>query len=223
MLTNPCRICTVLSPAEQDGDSKRHPELLYVKAILVFKLFVVQLLEPLQCASVFWTLIISKAGYSGESQSESRLVSGTPLNLVVCNLRHDSRLNVDRVATISRPNLQESFRDRFELCICQAFESLPDYQELACILIPHGQMVVAQPAHPPATAPIGCDNHYIELVCWFDLEPFLSTRPDGIVARQGLCHETLVSLFQSGLHEALDLLNIRGYDSWSEALACYDL
>src|SRR5256885_1973739 len=78
-------------------------------------------------------------------------------------------------------------------------------------------MVVAQPANPATTTPIGRNYHYVELVCWFDLEPFLSSRADRIVARHGLCHETLVSLFQRGLHEPFDLLDVRGYDPWSKA------
>src|SRR6266566_9313042 len=218
MLTNPYRICTVLSSAEQDGDSKRHPELLHVKAILIFELFVVQLLEPLQCAGVFWTLIISKAGDSSESQSESRLVARALLNLVVGNLRHDSRLDVDRVATISRLNLLQSFRDRFKLYICQTFECLPDSQELPRFFVPNCYMVVAQPSHPPTTTPVGRDDHHVELVGRFDLEPFLSPRTDRVVARQGFRHEPLVSLVQRGLHETFDLLDVRGYDPWSEAV-----
>src|SRR5438046_10425573 len=78
-------------------------------------------------------------------------------------------------------------------------------------------MVVAQPANPATTTPICRNYHYVELVCWFDLEPFLSSRTDRIVARHGLCHETLVSLFQRGLHEPFDLFDVRGYDSWSKA------
>src|SRR5712691_11331260 len=78
-------------------------------------------------------------------------------------------------------------------------------------------MVVAQPAHPSAATPVSRYDHHVELVDWFDLEPFLSPRTDGIVARQGLRHETLVSLFQCGLHEALVLLNVRRYGSWSKA------
>src|SRR5438034_10454122 len=77
-------------------------------------------------------------------------------------------------------------------------------------------MVVAQPANPATTTPIGRNYHYVELVCWFDLEPFLSSRTDRIVARHGLCHETLVSLFQRRLHEPSDLLHVRGYDPWSK-------
>src|SRR5207302_661317 len=84
-------------------------------------------------------------------------------------------------------------------------------------------MVVAQPPHPPATAPFRCDNHYIELVCWFDLEPFLSTRPDGIVARQELCHETLVSRFKREFPERLALPNFSRYDSSSNEPACSDV
>src|SRR5436309_2915836 len=77
-------------------------------------------------------------------------------------------------------------------------------------------MVIAQPAYPPTTAPVSCDDHDIEPVCWFDLEPFLSPCTDGIVAGQRLRHETFMSFFQGGLHEALDLLSIRSYDPWSE-------
>src|SRR5437879_12657475 len=84
-------------------------------------------------------------------------------------------------------------------------------------------MVVAQPANPPTTTPIGCNNHYIELVRWLNLEPFLSSCTDRIVARQGLRHETLMPLSQRGFHETFDLLDVRGYDSWSKAFFWHNL
>src|SRR6266566_3569772 len=81
------------------------------------------------------------------------------------------------------------------------------------------------PSHPcpsleqfRATTPVGRDDHHVELVGRFDLEPFLSPRTDRVVARQGFRHEPLVSLVQRGLHETFDLLDVRGYDSWSEAV-----
>src|SRR5438876_12290950 len=77
-------------------------------------------------------------------------------------------------------------------------------------------MVVAQPSHPPTTTPVGRDDHHVELVGRFDLEPFLSPRTDRVVARQGFRHEPLVPLVQRRLHETFDLLDVRGYDSWSE-------
>src|SRR5207249_6753186 len=77
-------------------------------------------------------------------------------------------------------------------------------------------MVVAQPAHPPATPPVSRDDHNIEPICWLDLEPFLSPGTNRIVAGQRLRHETFMSFFQGGLHEALDLLNVRGYDPRSK-------
>src|SRR6266567_6021344 len=79
-------------------------------------------------------------------------------------------------------------------------------------------MVVAQPANPPTASPVRGDDHNVEPVRWFDLEPFLSPCTDGIVAGQRLRHETFMSFFQGGLHEALDLLNIRGYDPRSKAV-----
>src|SRR2546428_9524499 len=84
-------------------------------------------------------------------------------------------------------------------------------------------MVVAQPANPATTTPIGCNYHYVELVCWFDLEPFLPPRTNGIIASQGLRHETLMPLFQRRLHETLDPVNIRGYDPRSKAFFWHNL
>src|SRR5438445_110248 len=84
-------------------------------------------------------------------------------------------------------------------------------------------MVVAQPAHPPPAAPVGSDDHHVEFVGRFDFEPFLSSRTDRIVAREGLRHETLVSLFQRRFHEKLNLLTVRGYDSWSKAFFWHNL
>src|SRR5207237_10769889 len=88
---------------------------------------------------------------------------------------------------------------------------------------PHRYMVRRQPAHPPPAAPVGSDDHHVEFVGRFDLEPFLSSRTDRIVARQGLRHETLVSLSQRRFHETLNLLNVRSYDSWSKALLWHNL
>src|SRR5712692_3034617 len=84
-------------------------------------------------------------------------------------------------------------------------------------------MVVAQPAHPPPAAPVSSDDHHVELVGRFDLEPFLSSRTNRIVARQGLRHETLVSVFQRRFHKTLNYLNVRGYDSWSKAFCWNNL
>src|SRR5438132_11788712 len=84
-------------------------------------------------------------------------------------------------------------------------------------------MVVAQPAHPPPAAPVGSDDHHVEFVGRFDFEPFLSSRTDRIVAREGLRHETLVSLFQRRFHEKLNLLTVGGYDSWSKSFFSHNL
>src|SRR6266487_9250 len=68
-------------------------------------------------------------------------------------------------------------------------------------------MIVAQPANSSTAPPISCHDHNVELLGWLDLEPFLSSCTDRIVARQGLRHEPLVSLVQK-----LRRLHLRLYE-----------
>src|SRR5437870_13339916 len=82
-------------------------------------------------------------------------------------------------------------------------------------------MIIAEPSHSSAASPLCCDDYDVEFVVPFQLEPFLASRARGVVARQGLRHQSFMTFFDREIEEPSDLLLILLDYPWAQIILTY--
>src|SRR5207248_8349539 len=105
-----------------------------------------------------------------EAERESTEIHGALLEAVEGNFDDELGTNVDDDTVVARLELLQLLRLPLEQLVGHSLECLAEHDEptggIAC-----AQMKIGQPALPPAVTPLGGEDHEVERVRLFDLEP----------------------------------------------------
>src|SRR5207237_6310272 len=116
---------------------------------------------------------------------------------------------VDNNAVMARLELLQLLRLPLEQLVGHSFECLAEHDE-STGGIAGAQMKVRQPALPPAVTPLGGEDHEVERVRLFDLDPIPRSSTRFISRVQLFYHQTFVAGLDCFVEEPLRFLLVGG-------------